>query len=501
MFRPSARSRGRHANRTSAGSQGTLSSWTHSLVSQLQSERQRRRVADRALDLYTNDAMAHGLLESLVVEGIGTGMTPSFTPQAAWLGRDEAWAADYASRAQRVFESWGLDFRCWADAMRRLNFYGLQALAWFGWKLEGISAFQVITRADAMRPLSLALLPLDPFRLVTPRNAKGEVYDGIHIDADGAPQGIYVRKAGASTLAPTTADCDYLSAWDERTGLPRVLLVCDVRNIAEYRQDSILGPIIKEIRDSNDFVDAALVGALVRNLFTLFIQDMSSRSTGDTITQRVVEMDKGTVLHGSPREVPHFFQHNAAPNGYRELFEGIVDRVGMSSGRGAESVLRRYQASYSASRANMERTEQTNDYERVTLNTRFNHPVMAWMQYEAALRGLLPISPDDFRTHLHACAACQFLPQPMRHIDREKAASATAIDLATGTTSYARIFGEQGQDWRQALEHRARELAFIRQLEARYGVSLAPAPTTPQASAGRPAPQDNKEQADEPDPS
>lgn len=499
LYRPTRQHRGRHANRVSAGSQGTLATWTQSLVSQLVSERQRSRVADRALDLYTNDGMAHGLLETILVECVGTGMTPSFDPKAAWIGKDQGWGEDYATRAQQVFEAWGLDFRCWADAQRRLDFYGLQALATFCWKLDGIGVFQVVQRADAMRPLSLALLPIDPFRLVTPSDVKGDVYDGIEVDNDGAPVAAYIRKPGVSTLRATKGDCDRVSVYDPKTGLPRLLLVTGVRNISEYRQDSLLGPIIKEIRDSNDFVDAALVGALVRNLFVLFVQDMSSTKDNTPLSDRVLEMDKGTVIKGAQRELPHFFQHHAAPNGYRELFEGIVDRVGMASGRGAESVLRRYQASYSASRANMERAEQLNDFERTVLDTRFNRPAVSWMLYEAALHGMLPVSPDEFRANLYALTACQFLPQPARHIDREKAANATAIELSTGTTSYERIYGEQGRNWRQALEQRARELAYIKQLEQRHGVQLspvAPTGTKPTATTNQ---QDKEETPDEPD--
>ncbi|UIJ38546.1 phage portal protein [Desulfobaculum bizertense] len=469
-----ARGRGRSVRRTGASVSGTMGNWVSSLVSAMCAEREKRRVADRALDLYTNDAMAHGVMESLVVEAVGIGQTPCFSPRLDLLGRSPEWGEDYQRQALTLFERWGLDCRKWCDAQRRSTFYGLQALAYFGWKLDGISLFQVVSRPDPLRPLSLALLPIDASRLVSPRSASAEIYDGIEIDADGQPIAVWLRKPGERAQCVNDAQCTRHEIWDARTGLPKLLIVGDVRNISEYRQDSILGPIIKEIRDSNDFVDAALVGALVRNLFVLFVEDMSTGGTNrDTpLEERVLELDKGTVLQGAAREKPQFFSHSAAPNGYQELFGGIVDRVGMATGRGSESVLRRFQASYSASRANIEKAEQYNEYERSILNTTFNQPALAWMQYEGALRGHLPVGAVDMEEHLFEYTRCDFMPQPFRHIDREKISKANTLDLASNTNTLARIHGEGGRDWREELTQRAREKKFIAELEAQYGVSF-----------------------------
>lgn len=102
-----ARGRGRSVRRTGSSVSGTMGNWVSSLVSAMCAEREKRRVADRALDLYTNDAMAHGVMESLVVEAVGIGQTPCFSPRLDLLGRSPEWGEDYQRQALTLFERWG----------------------------------------------------------------------------------------------------------------------------------------------------------------------------------------------------------------------------------------------------------------------------------------------------------------------------------------------------------------------------------------------------------
>lgn len=469
------RNRGRHARRQSASREGALSTWNDSIISRREADRQLELSSERALDLYHNDSMAHGVLESLLVEAVGIGLTPQPSPKTDWLGLSPEWEIDFQSAALRIWESWGLDCRHWCDATRRLNFYGLQGLAYFQWKLLGIGVYQVMAKKRPHSPLSLCLLPIDSFRLVTPSDMTDrEIYDGVEIDKDGEPERVWIRKPGALSLHPVAADCESFDFYDRKTGLPRFLLVCDVRNIAEYRQDSILGPMIAEIRHSGDLAEAAVVGALVRNLFTVFINDFGQGGIDRNTPwhKRVLELEKGTVLMGSGKEKPTFFQPDAAPSRYAEMFGAIIDRLGMATGRGAENVLRKFQASYSASKASMEKADQFNEFEHRTLIDQFSQPAWCWMLYEASLRGQLPVKHTDFLKDLYAYTCSEHLAQPMRQIDREKAAKASVLELQSGITSLQEIYGRNGKDWRRGVVQIAKEEKFKRETEEKYGVKL-----------------------------
>ena len=319
-----SRSRGRHVVRSAASKAGPLSGWQHSIVSRAVAERQRLEVSNRALDLYTNDAVAHGVLEALVVETIGTGITASPSTRHERLGRDGKWGDNYKAAAFRCWEGHGLDFRNFCDATERQNMYGLQSLAYFTWKLSGIGMFQKIFIKGPGRTLSQATLPIDPERLATPFNRmSAEIYDGIEVDSNGAPIATWFRKPGVTSAQPSMHQMERFEVKDKETGLPRIYLVCDVRNIAEYRQDSILGTIAPEIYFRKDMQLAALMGQAIRNNFVAFVQDYSvGNISKDTPWQdRIHETSKGTVLMGGAKEKPTFYNHSASSIGLNEVSE------------------------------------------------------------------------------------------------------------------------------------------------------------------------------------
>lgn len=476
MVRPGMSS-GRYFRRSGASIQGTMSNWLSAIINARIAEKERRKVSDRAWDLYTNDAMSHGLLESFLVEIVGTGLTPQSRPMLRWLDLDSEWQEQYQAKNYDLFEIWGLDIRNFCDAQRRLNIYMLQALALFHWKLDGIGVFQVISKQEPNRPLSLSILPIDASRLVTPTDLKSreDVYDGLVLDSNGAPTAAYVLKAGEKFPGSARSeDCTKVPVYDEKTGLPKLLLVCDVRNIAEYRQDSVLGPMIKEIKDSNDLSDAAIVKTLLNTLIALFIEDtMGTQRQALPIDQRIQEIEKGTIIFGSAGERPHSITNDAPGAGYGEINEAIIGRLGMSTCRGPESIAKAYKASYSASQASIENAGKYDDVDRAILTNQFCQPIEVWKQYEAAIRGLIQVkSIPHFLDNLHAYTRTVWFPPKLRPIDKLKAARADDVRLGNNTLTYSDVYGERSMDWRAALRQRAVELAYIQELEREFGINM-----------------------------
>jgi capsid protein len=490
---------GRWFKRQGASLQGTLSNWTSQLINNRIAESQKRTISDRGWDLYINDAMAHGIIEGLITQVVGTGLTPQSQPMLAWLGQDIVWQQDYQQRVYDLFEIWGLDPRNWCDATGRQNIYMMQALAAFHWKLDGIGLFQVITKRDPLRPFGLSLMPIDPSRLITPSDKNtADIYDGLELDADGKPVAAWIiktQRSGAYNrlyISARSDECVRVPVTDLKTGLPNVLLVCDVRNIAEYRQDSILGSMIKELRDNSDFVEAALVKALLSNLFSVFVEDTLGTQMNSTTdwAERIQELEKGTMIVGRAGEKPTIISSDAPGPNFDVMFQSIIKRLGMATCRGPENVSREYKASYSASQASIENASNFDDTDRAVLVNRFCQPVLMALEYEAVLRGLLPVnSVDHFLGNLHAYTRTEWLKPPVRPIDKLKMANADEVRLNNLTRCYSDIYGEMGQDWRVKLRQRAIEQAFVGELEEEYDIELRPekaemAPEEPEKKDG-----------------
>jgi lambda family phage portal protein len=504
MVMPLRRNSGRYAKRHGAGSTGPLSNWTQSTVGQIMAEMERRRVNDRALDLYTNDGMAHGLLEGLTAETVGIGLTPQLSPDAAWLGLGEDWRLAWQRSGQKLFERWGNDAcgRCFSDASGRMIFYAQEALAYFHWKLDGIAPFQVVKSSALGAPIAPALLALDPWRLATPscgQETSGKnIYDGVEVDANGRPVAGWFRKPEAPVSAGSAGSFDRIPVWDEATGLPRLLLVCGVRHVAEYREDSIFASMISELRNNKDFVDAALVRALMGNMFLgkIMHQGASAQKfSGVEWEKRVTEMEQAMLLHLLPGEDAQLMTTDAPGPNFEKMFDATVKRLGMATSRGAENVSREYKASYSASMMSQNKArELTASEQDLVLNARFSQPALAWMLYAGVVAGHMPaLSLQHFLENMHDYCRASWLPQPSRHIDPLKTANAHKVELATGERTHQETFAEKGRDWREGLEQRAIELEHIKKLEAKYGVDLGLSPSslaagTPVAPANEPDP-------------
>lgn len=485
----------RRPNRAGAGRGGTMAGWNRHVVHPLEAERQMEVVANRARDLYTNDAMAHGIIESLVVEVVGAGLTPQPSPVARELGWSPERAQQFVERQQSVFRTWGLGVRKSCDRQRRMNFYQLQAFQYFSWRVDGIGAAQIVYDDNNASPstLPLTLLPLDAMRIQTPSSGveKGkEIYDGVEIDSAGRPVAIWIMR----NFSRGASDMQRLRLWDETTGLPLVLLTYSVRNVAEYRQDSILGSMLKELRDNADFVGAAVTRAMLANMFVAAItsgqfQDFQGEAD---LAKRVKDIGSGLFLQLGEDESLQFLENNAPGSGFKDMFQGVIDRLGMATLRGPENVARKYQASYSASRASMVKADQVNAFEHLDLVSSFCQPAWCWMGYAAALRGLLgPVDIDDLALRLDDYLACEWLPQPRAYLDPSKTAAGHKTELEIGTDSLHRIAAEKGLDWRVLVTQRAEERAFLRQEEERLGLSpVQPADETPM-------PADDKDNSDD----
>jgi capsid protein len=233
--------------------------------------------------------------------------------------------------------------------------------------------------------------------------------------------------------------------------------------------------MIKELRDNSDFVEAALVKALISNLFTAFVEDTMGSQLNSTTdwADRIQELEKGTLIIGRAGEKPTVISSDAPGPNFDVMFQSIIKRLGMATCRGPENVSREYKASYSASQASIENASNFDDTDRQVIINRFCEPALMWLEYEAVLRGLLPVqSVDKFLANLHAYTRTEWLKPPVRPID--KPANADEVRLKNLTRCYSDIYGEMGQDWRVKLRQRAIEQAFVDGLEQEYGIDLKP---------------------------
>lgn len=483
---------GKHVRRTASQSKGSMSNFITQFVSPWVAELEKLKASERALWLYTNDSVGHGMINSAPVEMVNTGITPQSKPMTEFLGRTTAWEQEYQKRIFQMFEIWGLSWENFCDFTGRNNFYMLQALGVWNWKLHGIGLFQRVNINDPFRPLSTSFLPICPSRLQTPSDAKftDEIFEGMELDENGRPVAMWLV-IDSSKIA-NKSNMRRITVIDEETRLPNILYISRTENIAEYKQDSILTPNIKTLIDSNKAFDATVVKFMSSNLFTMFIENESM--TDDPPVEwdeRVWEMPEGNIIDGLPGQkmgvVP---SEHPGPN-YEMMMRSIYERLGIATGKGLENILHTYSASFSASRANIENAAMYNDYDRVVLNNRFNQPVMTILHYEMIVRQMLPaVTLQQFNEARYAYSRSLFRPPPERPIDRGKEAKAVTENFNNLSETHESQSLKKNQDWREVLEQQAIELAFMKKMEEKHGVKF-PGPSAPVAES--PVPEGDNE--------
>jgi len=115
----------------------------------------------------------------------------------------------------------------------------------------------------------------------------------------------------------------------------------------------------------------------------------------------------------------------------------------------------------------------------------------AWLDEAMFIPGLIPEGFPPFDEVDH-----QWFWDGMQHVDPVKESSSQDMDLKNGTTTFAEIYAEKGQDWEAALQQRAKEFQLLRDLDLPVPGELPPN-QQPQQPTDNTDTTDNTDQADE----
>jgi capsid protein len=83
-------------------------------------------LVSRSRDLVRNHGVAAGAMQTLCDNVVGTGLRLSATPDYKALGKDKAWADEWARGVESQWRAWAESTAC--DAANSLNFAGLTNL-------------------------------------------------------------------------------------------------------------------------------------------------------------------------------------------------------------------------------------------------------------------------------------------------------------------------------------------------------------------------------------
>ena len=454
-------------------------------------------------ELARTHPIAVGAMNTLLDRVVGTGLALVAQPDRKLLGWSETQATEWKAAVQREFSLWADSTEC--DLTLAGNFYDRQRLVLESMRESG-DCFTLLPEGEptSTMPYRLRLQLLEADRIGNPGNRldTDEIAGGVRCDASGRPLAyhVYDRHPGAVLSGRgSLAAGRWAGRWIEQrgaSGRQRLLHHWLPTRPEQRRGVPWLAPIIALLKDLDTYTDAEIKAAVVSAFFTVFITTeggnpapiFTGAQQADGPAADQIGLGPGAVVGLAKGEDAKFANPNRPNTAFDPFVQAILQQIGMALGIPFELLLKRFNSSYSASKAALLDAWMFFRGQRIWLARSFCQPVYETWLTEAVGAGRVA-APGFFADPLlrwaYSRAAWIGDSQGSINPKDEVAAYTAAIDanLMTHERAEWELFGS---DWNETTDAKISER---RRLDA--------AGLVPQPKPGAAAPAGPREPAEE----
>lgn len=423
----------------------------------------------RSYDMVRNDPLAQSAISTKAVNVIGAGHMVRPELDEDRLGMSRAEADAWEDRALEIWTDWAASPDC--DLVRAQDFAGLEDLVYRS-ALMGGDVF--VLRRHKTRPgrlLGSCCQVIEAGRCSNPRFAADseEIAGGVEYDADGAPRAYHFanrydfdrHRAGSVTWQRVPAF--------GANGRRLVLHIHGTRWRPDMsRYAPMLAPVLESLKQRSRYSEAELTAAVVSACFAVVTKsedgdlmkgmpNLAAGQAGANDRNPIKVSESGTVVDLAVNEEIQAFEPGRPNAQFAPFIEAVAQEVGAGTDLPYELLMKKFQASYSASRAALEMAWQFFRVDRTRHVRQFCQPTYAEVIGEAVARGLLE-APGFFGDPLRrkAWLGATWMGPARITIDPVKDAKSDKEYLDMGATSLTRITAERfGQDVRDVRRRRA----------------------------------------------
>lgn len=450
--------------------------------------------AARAQEAIQNSGFLTRVLDVECGSVVGTGLRLSSRPDEAALGWTRKQGSEWARLVETRFRSW-CENPVECDAAGKMTFPKMQQAAYASWKTFGevFGLLPIIDRPASTSKTKVLLLP--PHRLTQKSDELNNIVQGVKTDGWGFPQSYFVNEKDR-VLGTRERE---IAAYD-RDGRPNVIHVFD-SSIATNRGISPLAPVLKVIRQVDQYADATLTTALIQTIFAATIKTnvqgiaafeglMTSGDTGATDIDafaakkgewyeaaKIDLTQHGRLAHLFPGDELTFTKANAPGQQYDDFTGWLMREIAAGAGVTYESATGDYRgATYSSIRMAGAIEWLGVLRRRANIIVPFCQMVFnAWLEEEIfSGRIQFPGGYFAFLANRAAAARASWSGPAQPQADDFKAARAHEVLKDMGATTLAEIEASYGRDWDDSMRQREAENALAEEL----GLPLPWAPAT-----------------------
>ncbi len=453
----------------------------------------------RSRDLCMGEPLAIGALKTIRTNEIGAGLILNSQIDADYLGMSDDQALAWEANTEREFRLWAGTVSC--DAARRCDFGELVALARLSELMSGdvFAMLPSIERSGDRYDLRIKLLEADRVSDPWPYPVGHNVLGGVEVDGDGAPIAYYVAKVhpgdlflpgtyggygayayGAVSVPPMVEGGIYGAQWNtwERvpafgasTGRRMVLHIMESDRPGQRRGVPILAPVMERLKQLSRYSDAEIMAAVVSGFFTAAITSerpdqmpgqvlATNEQVPDANAANDLQLGNGTMLGLLPGEKLESVNPGRPNSGFDPFVKAICRHIaaglpGMTYGL----LVKEFNASYSASRAELLEAWKSFSVGRQRMATRFCQPVYEQWLEEAVARGYIT-APGFFADPMRRAAWCgaQWHGPAQGQLDPTKEVEAAELRVEAGFSTRTEETAQlTGGNWERNHRVRVRE--------------------------------------------
>lgn len=444
--------------------------------------------------LYMAAPVAASAINTVRTKMIGTGLKLKCAIDREILGISKEAAQKWQKKTEAEFKMWAeKSVNC--DALGVNNFYELQSTAVKAWLMSG-DAFAVLKRVEGscLNPYSLRIHLIEADRVRTPLSSdmfdysagiygltegrtKGgnKIHDGVEVDKNGKIIAYYVHNDYPNQMIwYEPSEPVRVEVRGKLTGLPNILQIMDTERPEQYRGITYLAPVIEVLLQSRRYTESELVAALVQAMMTGWIErdDNSSgidflendEDDEDDAESPEYQMRPGEVYRLKRGEKIVFGNPNVPTAGFAQFMDSIFEMAGAALEIPKEVLLKKFTASYSASKGALEEMREMIKMRRSWFVSDFCKPIYeAWLA-EAVAIGRIK-APGFFDDPLIREAWCgsRWDGPAQTHLDPKKEAEANAQLVDRGWKTNETVTREfYGEDFAENVAILAEELQLMK---------------------------------------
>lgn len=447
---------------------------------------ERDTIAARSYDLERNNGIAGGAIRTQVDNIVGTGLRLAAKPDYLALGKNKDWADNWARTTEAKWRTFAnsVDF----DAARRLNFHG-QTVVMLRTALlsgDGLALAQWLPDRPGAK-WSTAFQLVDPARLGSPGGTigTGNVRDGVEINDLGEAIAYHIRKSHPGDIY-SLGDGALYERVPARTrhGRLRVIHLYEQLRAGQTRGKSILAGVMGAFKMLDHYQRIELQTVVVNSMIAAFIETplkaeeiadlfgsqekfMQSREGWD------VKLEGAGIIPLHPGDKLNAFTPTRPNSAYEAFVNAVLRYISTGLNMPYELLMKDFsQTNYSSARAALLEAWRYFNARRDWLATYWANPAYELWLEEAVARG--EIEAPGYYENQAAYAACKWIGAGRGWVDPMKEAQASGERIRGNVSTLEKEAAEQGLDWEEVLQQRAREEAFAKSL----GLQGAAAPDT-----------------------